>query len=172
MTSILRFSVATMAIVAGLAIGAPSPALAARQDCASNANLVHVRRRLDGAIDRLGHDRHDYGGHRVAAIGDLQNARAALMAAASYAITVRHESPSCMYPRGTTGGSDRRFGIRNQGPSNRDVWIVRAWVERMIAQLNGDQRDYGGHRAAALADMQAARAQLVQAERYARSHGH
>lgn len=44
----------------------------------SNHNLLWVRSRLEGLIDQLQRDRHDYDGHRVAAIADLQQARAQL----------------------------------------------------------------------------------------------
>jgi hypothetical protein len=57
---------------------------AARGERGSAKNLMHSRRRLEGVIDQLQRDRHDYGGHRVAAIGDLQQAREQLDEAIEY----------------------------------------------------------------------------------------
>jgi hypothetical protein len=48
---------------------------AVRTDRGSDQNLRREIRRLEGVIDMLNRDRHDYNGHRVAAIADLQRAR-------------------------------------------------------------------------------------------------
>lgn len=169
MNPYLRFSIGALALISGLALSVPADA---RTDCASNANLAQVHRRLDGAIDQLQHDQRDYGGHRVDAINDLQNARAQLVAAEQWAVNYDRENPACTRAYGPTGGSDANWGTRSQAGSNRDVWAVRSWVERMIDQLQTDQHDYDGHRVAAINAMQAARAQLVDAERYAGSRGY
>ena len=50
---------------------------AVRNNRGSDQNLRREIRRLEGVIDMLQSDTHDYGGHRVAAIADLQRARAA-----------------------------------------------------------------------------------------------
>ncbi|HEY8297966.1 MAG TPA: hypothetical protein VIG32_08095 [Candidatus Baltobacteraceae bacterium] len=55
-----------------------------RGERGSAANLLRERRRLEVVIDRLSHDQHDYGGHRVAAISLLQQARAQLDQAIEY----------------------------------------------------------------------------------------
>jgi hypothetical protein len=55
-----------------------------RSERGSAQNLMHARRRLEGIVDQLQRDRHDYGGHRVAAIGDLQQAREQLDEAIEY----------------------------------------------------------------------------------------
>lgn len=166
MNPYLRLSVSAIALIGGLLLALPADA---RTDCASNANLAHVHRRLDGAIDQLQHDQRDYGGHRVDAINNLQNARAQLVEAEQWAANADRENPACMRAYGPTGGSDVNWGMRGQGGSNRDVWYVRSWVEGMINQLQRDQRDYDGHRVAAIDAMQAARAQLVDAEQFAGS---
>ncbi len=54
---------------------------AMRGDRGSDRNLRAVRRRLEGIIDSLQRDQHDYNGHRVAAIRDLTQARQELDAA-------------------------------------------------------------------------------------------
>jgi hypothetical protein len=61
---------------------------------------------------------------------------------------------------------------RGQYGSNQNMWVVRGRVEAMIDQLQHDDRDYGGHRAAALNDLQAARHEIVDAEQFAREHGY
>jgi len=158
-------------LILALAIAATSPALA-NPDCSSNANLWHVHRRLDGAMDNLNHDTHDYGGHRVAAINDLESARKALVAAEQYAVNTDHDNPACFRASGPAGGSDAAWGTRSQLGSNANIGGVARWVGNLVYQLNSDRRDYGGYRAAAVTDMRAAQAQLQAAQAYARSHGY
>ena len=52
-----------------------------RGDGASDANLVAVRRNIEGIMDELARDNHDYGGHRVAALQLLAAGRQQLSAA-------------------------------------------------------------------------------------------
>lgn len=149
--------------------GAVSAPASAQPQCASNQNMWHVHRRLDGAIDQLQHDDRDYGGHRVAAINELSTARQQLVAAEQ--ISVQHgENPQCFRAGGPEGGSDVPWGIRAQGGSNGDIWHVRAWVNALIAQLNRDRHDYAGHRVAAINSLEAARNEMLAAERFARGH--
>ncbi|GAC1580529.1 MAG: hypothetical protein NVS3B7_15140 [Candidatus Elarobacter sp.] len=58
----------------------PQNAAAMRGDRGSDRSLRIEIRRLEGVIDMLQRDRHDYGGHRVQAIEDLQRAREQLEA--------------------------------------------------------------------------------------------
>jgi hypothetical protein len=51
----------------------------------SNQNIWRVEKSLERLIDQLQQDAHDYGGHRIAAIGDLKNARTELLAAENLA---------------------------------------------------------------------------------------
>jgi hypothetical protein len=60
--------------------------------------------------------------------------------------------------------------LRGEYRSAQNLLFVRRRLEALIDQLQQDQRDYDGHRVAAVADMQQARAQLDQAIRYDRSH--
>ncbi len=55
-----------------------------RGELRSAANIVWVRRRLEGLIDQLQRDQRDYGGHRIAAIGAMQQARVQLDQAIDY----------------------------------------------------------------------------------------
>ena len=57
---------------------------AVRGDRGSDRNLRVEIRRLEGVIDMLQNDRHDYNGHRVRAIEDLQRARTELAAGLKY----------------------------------------------------------------------------------------
>lgn len=148
----------------GWATSAPASAQV-RPDCSSDRNLMHVHRRLDGAVDQLSHDQHDYDGHRVEAMNDLQRARGELVAAEQYARYTDRDNPACFAARGGTGGSDANWGDRGQPGSNQNLLGVRRWVEGMIDQLQRDERDYGGHRVAAIGDMQQARTELIAAER-------
>lgn len=142
---------------------APTGMPGMRTDCRSGHSIGHVRRHLDGTIDRLQHDRHDYQGHRVAAIADLQQARTELLAAEQFSVNTTHDSAGCFKAGGPTGGSDQNWGMRGQQGSNTNLMRVRHSIEVMIDNLQRDQRDYGGHRVAAIADLQRARAELEQA---------
>jgi hypothetical protein len=72
---------------------------------------------------------------------------------------------------GTTGVALAQW-TRPDRASDRNIWNIQATIDREIAQLNHDDRDYGGHRVNALRDLRAAHDELIAAERYARSHGY
>lgn len=55
-----------------------------RPSAASDVNLRRIERSLERDIDMMQHDRHDYGGHRVDAIKELQAARGEIAAAERY----------------------------------------------------------------------------------------
>jgi Spy/CpxP family protein refolding chaperone len=65
----------------------------------------------------------------------------------------------------------RNGGLRGESGSFRNLHHVRQRLETLISELQRDQRDYGGHRVAAINLMQQARAELIQAEQYDKSHG-
>lgn len=56
----------------------------ARSEWGSGRNLVAVRHDLEGLIDQLQRDNRDYGGHRIAAVNELQEARGQLTDALQY----------------------------------------------------------------------------------------
>ncbi|MBV8726580.1 MAG: hypothetical protein JO233_02250 [Candidatus Eremiobacteraeota bacterium] len=60
--------------------------------------------------------------------------------------------------------------LRGERGSARNIYRVRIRLERLIDQLNNDQRDYGGHRVAAIQLMQQARQQLLLAEQWDLQH--
>ncbi|MDQ6780248.1 MAG: hypothetical protein M3Z37_03715, partial [Candidatus Eremiobacteraeota bacterium] len=113
-------------------------------DNPSDRNLLVVRTHIERIIDVLQRDNHDYGGHRVAAIGLLQQARQDLITALRY---------------------DNRTG----GASDKNLRWARYSLEVNIDMLQRDQHDYHGYRLQAIGKMQAAREQLVQALAYDRS---
>ena len=61
-------------------------------------------------------------------------------------------------------------GLRGERGSNHNIHWVRRRVETLLDELQRDQRDYGGHRIAAINLMQQARNQLLQAEQWDASH--
>jgi len=170
--SINTFALAAAMAAGTVAVGATVVPASAEPQCFSNQNVSQVHRRLDGAIDQLQHDDRDYGGHRAAAIDDLAKARQQLVAAEQFAVHHDGDDAACFRALGSDGGSDFPWGVRSQGSSNRDIWHVRAWVDGLIAQLNRDNRDYDGHKGAAISDLQAARNQMFASERYAFDHGY
>jgi hypothetical protein len=61
-----------------------------RGEDGSARNIAQVRRALEGLIDQLQHDRHDFGGYRIRAIENMRRARADLMAALQWDATHAH----------------------------------------------------------------------------------
>ncbi len=170
----ISFARTLIAVTALTSIGMSmtTPAFATTQG-QSNRNLWHVRQRLEADIDMLQHDQRDYGGHRVTALNDLQAARNELLAAEQVA---HHD--------GDHDGDDRRVGVTNEtvpadepgerGQVGSDINLrhVRRSVSRLLSQLRHDANDYGGHKAAAMTDMQSAREELTDAEKFAKAHGY
>jgi hypothetical protein len=143
---------------APMASGAPPQGTG---QCAGDHNLMRVHRRLLGAITQLSNDQKDYGGHRVAALNDLQSARTEIVAAESYAQTSYQEPAHCFNVSNVAYGGNPQSGERNQGNSNNNLASVNKWVGGMITHLQADPRDYGGHRDAAIKDMQQAQSELA-----------
>jgi hypothetical protein len=60
----------------------------------------------------------------------------------------------------------------HQQGSNDRVWAAEHHLRGMIARLERDDRDYGGHRVAALNHLHDAHNELLAAERFARARGY
>jgi hypothetical protein len=60
--------------------------------------------------------------------------------------------------------------VRNEYGSARNLIQVRMTLEGLIDQLQHDQRDYGGYRVRAIADIQRARANIVAALQWDAAH--
>ena len=94
----IKAILATLGVVAGLSTGiagaqvtnpAPTTVTAPhlRGERGSARNLLSERRRIEGVIDQLQRDQHDFGGYREKAIDDLQKSRADIQAAIDYDAT-------------------------------------------------------------------------------------
>jgi protein-tyrosine-phosphatase len=114
-----------------------------RSQAGSDRNLNYVRTYLERAIAMLRNDNHDYGGYRVKAIADLEAARDQI-------------------------GTALRQDVKTEQPgvaSDDNIRYTRGYIQKGISMLQQDQRDYGGHRAAAVTAMQNADADLLTALR-------
>lgn len=166
--------VASCLASATLAAGAQTPYTVAVPSTAvgsqylSNTNLERIADRIQRQIVFLNHDARDYGGHRVNAIRDLQGAHDQLKVAEAYARSHGYGTPG-MNP-GPVGGPRPGGWRRWEWQSDTNLSTVRAHLQQMIDRLQRDNRDYGGHRVAAVTDMQAAVNELGFALQYARSH--
>ncbi|MDQ2908417.1 MAG: hypothetical protein M3R44_03590 [Candidatus Eremiobacteraeota bacterium] len=107
----------------------------------SNQSLREAYGRIAELIDELGLDQEDYSGHRVAAIAQLNTAKGQLLEALK----------------------NRRQTERAQGSSDASIRYAQRAVARTIENLQRDDQDYGGHRVAAIGDLQTAEADLQQA---------
>src|SRR2546427_33774 len=59
---------------------------------------------------------------------------------------------------------------RGEAGSARNLKRVRYMLERLIDELQHDQRDYGGYRVKAIASLQVARADIEQALQWDKAH--
>lgn len=126
----------------------------------SDRNLIFVRTNLERIIDNLQNDRHDYAGHRVAAIGDLQQARADIVAALGYDRS--HETIPLALSAPASNGS-LNWDPRGGRGSDRNLRRMIRVIERDVDRLQHDQEDYGGLRVKAIGELQQARTQLADA---------
>lgn len=125
----------------------------------SDDNLRFARLYVGRSIDMLQHDAHDYAGHRVAAITDLQRAQADLNSALAH--DTDRDRDSVLPTRAMAGDEDlETFFTRGQFNSDQNLTFVSRTVERAIDLLQKDRHDFAGFRAKAVADLVAARQQL------------
>ena len=154
-----------------VALAMAGAAFAADTNTGSDQNLRYTRAYLDRADDMLSHDQRDYGGHRAAAMNDIDQARGDLTSALQFDKNPDDAvKPTDVRP----DDSDISNIMRGQRASNENIDDVKAIVERSIAMLQTDAHDYGGFRVKAIAALQAARDQLADAIsfRNAQSGGH
>ena len=135
-----------LATVASLLMGfaGASQVMACVNGRNSDNNLRWARYALEANIDMLVRDQHDYNGYRVRAIGEMQAARQQIVVALAY-------------DRNHDDAMARAAAFRSaEGPDNRsdrNLVKVRRNVERIIDVLQRDNHDYGGHRVAAIGDL-------------------
>jgi hypothetical protein len=128
----------------------------------SDHNLRYSRAYVERAADMLSHDMHDYGGHRVAAMNDINAARTDLTTALQY----DRNREDAVIPQVSMPGGTRTNWVRGQHGSNENIEFTRRYVEKAIDMLSHDRHDYNGYRVKAIHDLQGARAQLLAALRY------
>ena len=128
---------------------------------ASLVNVANIARNCGHTIARLQRDPGDYGGHRVAAIGDLQNAANELNAAEQFAVAHGYQMP-------VQGPPGRNPSGYHPQPTMRYTSMQRAQmaVQRWIRHLERDSRDFGGHRVAAINWLQRAESELTAAVQF------
>lgn len=108
---------------------------------------------------------HDYGGHRVAAIGAVGAAQRQL----TLALHWRHKAAapgSKVGPKAGGRGAGRGKQPEPQGISNLQLADAIVILERTRSVLEKADHDYGGHRAAAVRDLGGAIRQLKVALKY------
>lgn len=132
----------------------------------SDSNMVYVSRYVARAAEALQNDRHDYAGHRAAAVADIVRARADIANAVAY--DKAHETATTamstkMMPA-TVSVADEEDFMRSQAASDRNLAYVKRYLERAIDLLNRDRPDYGGFRVKAIHDLEAARDQIAAAQ--------
>ncbi|HEY5094617.1 MAG TPA: hypothetical protein VII69_05870 [Candidatus Eremiobacteraceae bacterium] len=146
-----KIAVAAAAIGLAALIGQTAPAAAVPV----TSNMVYVSRYVERAADALQNDKSDYGGHRAAAITDINNARTDIANAIAY------DSNHGNYAnRVAVNSADEATFERSQVNSDKNLTRVQNYLERAINMLSRDGNVYGGYRLKAISDLQAARNQL------------
>jgi len=150
---------ATAAAVALAAlVGQYAPAAAGQSD----SNLAYVSRYIENAASALQADRHDYAGHRVAAMADIGRARTDIANALAYDNS--HDRYTLTAAAQANAANEAAFE-RTQAGSDRNLTYVKAYLERAIDMLRSDRHDYGGYRVKAIQDLEASRDQIATALR-------
>lgn len=134
----------------------------------SNDNLRFVNEHINTAISNLQNDRNDYGGHRVAAINDLQTASSDIASALAFDKAhpgdTRVQNNAVVAPVAPVGNN--AIDQIGQHQSNQSLATARQNLEQAIDALGRDAHDYGGFRVKAMESLQAARTELEQALKF------
>jgi len=131
----------------------------------SDANMRWAAARTERDIDFLQQDQRDYDGHRANAVADLQAARAQI------GLGLAYDAGSESKIAALKAAMNRIApGLRGDCGSDSNLKNVRRDVEQTIDVLQRDNTDYGGHRIAAVGDLQQARQQIVAALIYDATH--
>lgn len=152
-------------IAAGFIAAVCAPAVALANPNWSDENIAATRGYIAQSMNMLQHDDRDYGGHREAAIDDLQGVQSNLTSALLY--DRNHEraaDPGVIMPR------SMESWVRQQGPSNENIEAVDNYLQQAVSMLQQDQRDYGGFRVRAIQGLEQARGQLRAAIGYFNQH--
>jgi hypothetical protein len=156
-------------LAAGLALGAlaavPAPAAQKGQpepQKLSNHQLheaIHVLKSVKLTLEQADHD---YGGHRAAAVRDVSAAEKQLKLALEHVHHTR--KVGAHQPQPVTGKGNSEPQALSDAQLAQQVPVLK----ETIAFLQKADHDYGGHRARAIADLQAAIAQLEKALAYSK----
>ena len=158
------------AVLTVSAFGWPRAALAqtAAQQAQSNQSLDQIAARINQDISALNGDDTDYGGHRIAAIKQMQIAHNQIQAAEQYAAT-HGKGANAANPGSAVamaGGGVRR----QQGQSDQNIAAVKTDLQAVLNQLNADSADYGGHKGNAATALGNAITELGKAQAYRQTH--
>lgn len=131
----------------------------------SDENIAYARGFINESVAMLQHDDRDYGGHRQAAVNDLNTVESNLTSALLYDSNHdRAADPGVIAPR------TMQTWTRGQGASNQNIEAVDAYLQQAASMLQQDQHDYDGFRVKAIAGLERARAQLRGAIAYIDAH--
>jgi hypothetical protein len=134
-------------LVAGLGLVGPASAKPKEPQGVSNNELVAGLQMLHATKLTLEGADHDYGGHRAAAVKAIGAAE--------------HQLRKALHAHGPKGHAGRPAGGGEaQAVSNIQLAESIAVLGKTIAVLQAANHDYGGHRAAAVKDLQVAVQQL------------
>lgn len=148
-----RSLILVLALLA-LCMSAPIASGAAVPGPGSDASLRWARTRVERDLDMLQRDNHDYDGHRVKAISDMQAARYQILLGLGY--DANHENLYNASPYASNN-------VNGCNGSDANLIYTRRDVENVIDVLQRDNTDYGGHRVDAIGELQQARQQIVDA---------
>lgn len=121
----------------------------------SDANMRWGAARVERDIDELQSDQHDYDGHRVRAIRDMQGARYQIGLGVAYDKGSESEIEALKAQMNAVASE-----FSGENGSDRNLAYVKRDLDQVIDTLSQDNHDYGGHRVNAIGDLQQARAQL------------
>jgi len=157
----------------------------------SNQNIRAARRHIARATGRLQSDAWDYGGHKLAAMGDLQSADQLLTQALDWIHSHRGQGGGTGEP-GSQGGVLPMGGVMQnsgtptqmgtyrpggnggpvgQGGSNENITFVRQHIAAAISALNSDDSDYGGYKHQAIGKLSAADSEMQAAIAFVQKPG-
>jgi hypothetical protein len=133
---------------------------------ASNKQLRQAIAVLRSAKVTLEMADHDYGGHRAAAVRDINAATRQLRLALNHG---QKNKAGAGKKKGPAPGKGAR-PAEPQAVSDKQLADTIPVLKQTITVLQNANHDYGGHRAQAVTDVRAAVRQLETALKYSRTH--
>lgn len=99
------------------------------------------------------------------------NVRLIVLGAALAGTALTTVASAQQYPQQQPYAVNAQHHLRGDRNSDQNIRREYRRLEQVIDGLQRDQRDYGGHRAQAIQNLQQARQQLDEALEYDRTHG-